>query len=298
MTRAFLVVNPAAGAGRTRRLWRTLRERLRGVGLAFESTETDGRGAATEIARRAAGEGWPLVVAVGGDGTVNEVVNGLVDASGRARASLGVIVTGRGRDVCRNLGIAADPEVASRRLVDGEEILADLGRVEWDGGHARYFLNAVGAGFDAVVARRAEARPGAGTVPYLLAVLGAIRAHRSLPAEIAVDDQRVWSGPLTAAVVANGSHYGGGMKIAPAADPADGWLDLIVLGDLGRAELLRWLPSVFSGRHLENPKVTAHRGRTVRIDATTRLPMHLDGEAAPETPARISVLPRALRLRR
>lgn len=296
--RAFVVVNPAAGGGRTRRLWPGLRDRLSRLGLDFDVVETTGFGSATAVTRRAVANGRPLMVAVGGDGTVNEVVNGLTDSGGRALATLGVVPTGRGRDVCRNLGVARDPDVAARRLVEGEETRVDLGVAEWGENGRRYFVNAAGAGFDAVVAARARVGWGSGTVPYLVAVLGALRAHRSAPATIRLDGALVWTGPLTAAVVANGAYYGGGMKIAPAADPADGRLDLVVLGDLGRLELLRWLPTVYRGGHLANPKVTTHRGGTVFIDAPTRLPMHVDGEPAGETPVRFSVCPRALRLRR
>ncbi|MFQ5896680.1 MAG: diacylglycerol/lipid kinase family protein [Candidatus Methylomirabilia bacterium] len=298
MTRAFVVVNPAAGGGRTKRLWRSIGDRLFRLGLDFEFAETTGRGMATDMARQAATDRWPLVVVVGGDGTVNEVINGLLDASGNPLGALGVISTGRGRDVSRNLGVSPDREVAARRIVEGEEVLVDLGVTEWDRGQRRYFVNAAGAGFDAVVAQRAQARGGSGTIPYLLAVLGALRNHRPALAGVLLDEQPAWSGLMTAVVVANGAYYGGGMKIAPDADPADGWLDLVVLGDLGRVELLRWLPTVYRGTHLANPNVTALRGRTVLITSATPLPVHADGEAVAETPVRISVCPQALRLRR
>ncbi len=296
--RAVVVVNPAAGGGRTRWLWPGLRDRLARLGLDFDVVETTGPGSAVEATRRAVADGWPLVVAVGGDGTVNEVVNGLTDSAGLPLATLGIVVTGRGRDVCRNLGVSPDPDVAARRLLEGEETRVDLGVAEWGENGRRYFVNAAGVGFDAVVAERARAGGGSGTLPYLVAVLGALRTHRSAPATIHLDGQPVWSGPLAAAVVANGAHYGGGMRIAPAADPADGRLDLVVLGDLGRLELLRWLPTIYRGAHLANPKVTTRPGRTVAIEAPAPLPMHLDGERVGESPARLGVCPGALRLRR
>ncbi len=295
--RAFVVANPVAGGGRTRRLWPRLRDRLAHLGLAFEFAETSGPGSATTLARQAVAGGWPLVVAVGGDGTVNEVVNGLVDPLEGPPATLGVVVTGRGRDICRNLRVATDPETAARRLVEGEDARVDLGVAEWPG-HRRYFVNAAGIGFDATVAERARVGGGSGTLPYLLAVLSAVRAHRAAPASVALDDGRTWTGPMTAAVVANGAHYGGGMKIAPAADPADGRLEVIVVGDLGRLELLRWLPAVYRGTHLANPRVTSRAARVVAIEAPVPLPMHLDGEPVGETPVRLAVCPGALRLRR
>jgi diacylglycerol kinase (ATP) len=117
-------------------------------------------------------------------------------------------------------------------------------------------------------------------------------------AQVDADGVRAWSGPLTAAVVANGAHYGGGMKIAPAADPTDGRLDLVIVGDLGRLELLRWLPTVYRGTHLRHPEVAARPARRVTIRAPTPLPMHVDGEVTPATPVTLSIAPGALRLRR
>ena len=295
-TRAFFVVNPAAGGGRTRRAWPRLRAALAARGVAFESAETTGPDSAATLTRRAVERGSPLVVAVGGDGTLNEVVNGLADADGNFRAALGAIPTGRARDACRNLALPTDPLAALQRVLDGGETRVDAGAVEWPGGGTRYFINAAGVGFDAVVARRAASRRLRGTLPYLLAVAGTIRAHRPVRAILEEDGRVIWSGLMAAAVAANGAHYGGGMKIAPGADPADGLLDLVIMGDLGRLELLRWLPTVYRGGHLANPKVTTRRARAIVVRAHAAL--HVDGEAAGNAPVTISIRPGALRLRR
>jgi diacylglycerol kinase (ATP) len=294
VTRAFVIVNPAAGGGRTGRLWPSLRADLLRHGLTFDFALTAAAGDATRLARSASVRG--LVVAVGGDGTLNEVVNGLVDPPAPPRA-LAAILTGRGRDACRNLGIARDPRVAARRVVEGSERLVDVGVAEWAGGARRCFVGAAGAGFDAAVARRAAARPGSGTVPYLLAVVASIRTHVPVEIEIAADGGVPWRGAVTAVVIANGSHYGGGMRIAPHADPADGALDLVVLGALGRLEMLRWLPTLYRGTHLRHPDVWTRRVRRVSIRSRTALPTHLDGECTPDTPVTLGVCAGALRLR-
>lgn len=301
MTRAFVVVNAMAGGHRTRRLWPGLRDQLSHLGLDFEYGVTTGPGVATDLARTAVHEGWPLVIAVGGDGTVNEVINGLTDEAGRPLGALGVIATGRGRDVCRNLGVSSDPVAAARRILYGQEILVDLNVAELER-RRRYFVNAAGVGFDAEIAERTRIGRGrsapTGTLPYLLGIVAALRTHQPRPATIEVDDQPAWSGPLTTAVVANGAYYGGGMMIAPAADPTDGYLDLTIIGDVGRAELLRWLPSVYRGRHVLNPKIVVRRGHTVTVHSATSMRVHVDGEGAGETPLTIRVCPRALRIRR
>lgn len=299
MTRAFVVVNPAAGGGRGRRVWAHLERRLTSLGVHFAFEETTGRCVATAIAARAAHAGWPLVVALGGDGTVNEVVNGLVDPPGGARATLGVVAAGRGRDVCRNFALATDVDLAARRLVEGRDVVVDVGLATWPDGRHRYFVNSAGVGFDAAVAERVQSSRGAGTIPYVFGILRTLRGYRPYAASIAVDDDRpMFEGPMMAAVVANGPYYGGGMKIAPAADPADGWLDLIAVGDLGKVELLRWMPSVYRGMHLTHRKVTARRGRTITLGGADRMPVHVDGESVDASPVVMTVCRGALRIRR
>ena len=294
MTRAVAVVNPAAGGGRTGRRWPALRDELTRLGLGFECVLTTGPGDGQRRAREAVAGGAALVLAVGGDGTLNEVVNGVVDAPG---VTVALLPTGRGRDAARNLGVALDPRRALRRLAEGTDIRVDLGLAEWDDGTRRHFVNAAGVGFDAEVARRARARGGAGTVPYVLAVLAALRAHRPVAGRLAVSGAPDWTGALTAAIVANGAHYGGGMKIAPGAEPTDGTLDLVVLGAFGRLELLRWLPTVYRGGHVAHPRVRLQRVTRVRVEAEVPLPTHLDGEGGSPSPVTLSVRPGALCLR-
>jgi len=298
MTRAFVVVNPQAGGGRTRSRWPAIRDDLTRAGLRIDVAETAGPGDATRLAGRAVNDGWPLVVAVGGDGTVNEVINGIVSPSGRPLATLAVIATGRGRDVCRNLGITTDTALAARGLADASDVIADLNRAHWPGAGHRYFVNAGGVGFDAEVAARSRTGWGSGTVPYLLAIFATLRRYVRRAATVAVDGEVVSRGSVAGVVIANGEYYGGGMRIAPGASPTDAQLNVVILGDIGRVELIRWLPTLYSGRHLENPKVRAHTGKTVSIAASGELSMHVDGEPVLPSPVSVSVCPGALRLRR
>jgi len=265
--RALVVVNPAAGGGRTARAWRRLRD-LVDATLPAEHAETRGPGDGERLAREAAAAGAPLVVAVGGDGTLNEVVNGVRAVGGRM--PVGAVLTGRGRDACRNFGVPRDPAAAVRVLVDGHDRSFDLGRAEWADGRRRWFTIAAGAGFDAAVARRAQSVRARGTLPYLLTVIASVHLHRPMPAVLELDGVAAPAAPITAVVAANGRWFGGGMMIAPDADPADGAFDVVVLGALGRLELLRWLPTIYSGRHLRNPRVAVHRARRVAISGPCR----------------------------
>ena len=297
MSRALVVVNPAAGGGRTAGAWPRLRDVLTHIGFDFEWAATRAAGDGTRLAREGVRSGHRLIVAVGGDGTLNEVVNGIIDDDGVPLATAGAILTGRGRDACRNFGVPRPMAAAAAALVDGEDATFDLGLATWASGERRYFVGAAGAGFDAAVAARAASVGARGTLPYLFAVLATVRASRPRAATLTADGTVIWRAPLLAAVVANARHFAGGMRIAPHADATDGVLDLVVLGALGRLELIRWLPTIYWGGHLANPNVATRRASTITIAAPGPLPTQLDGEVAGITPVVITVAHRGLRLR-
>jgi diacylglycerol kinase (ATP) len=287
------VVNPAARGGRARRLWPRLRDTLTREGLVFEAVETCAPGHATALAGEAARAGVPLVVAVGGDGTLNEVVNGLLPVREAHPVTVGALMTGRGRDASRNLGLPRDPLRAARRLAHGREVARDVGLARWPGGQ-RFFLGWAGAGFDAVVAERAGG--GGGRLVYLRAVLASLYHYRPVDLSLQLDGEAAGTGPAASVVVCNGASFGGGMRIAPAARTDDGRLDVVRLGALGRAELARWLPTVYWGGHLANPKIRTWRATRVRVDSASPVPVQLDGELGPHTPLDVEILPAALRL--
>ncbi len=255
--------------------------------------ETREPGHATTLAAEAARARVPLVVAVGGDGTLNEVVNGVAPLREEYPVTIGALMTGRGRDACRNLGLARDPLRAARRLVDGRVVSRDVGLARWPGGQ-RFFLGWAGAGFDAVVAERAGS--GGGRLVYLRGVVTSLRDYRTAAMALRLDEVDTWAGPAASVVVCNGASFGGGMRIAPGARPDDGLLDVVLLGALGRGALVRWLPTVYWGGHLANPKIRTWRAARVRVGAETALPVQLDGELGAHTPLDITICPAALRL--
>jgi diacylglycerol kinase (ATP) len=294
VTRAVIVVNPAAGGGRTADTWRRLREVVAAT-LPAEHIETRGPGDGERAAREAAAAGAPLVVAVGGDGTLNEVVSGARSAG--TAVSIGAVLTGRGCDACRNFGVPRDPIAAVRTLVDGDDARFDLGRADWGDGRRRWFAISAGVGFDAAVARRAQSMRMRGTLSYLATVLATVHRHVAIDATLTMDDAPAAAMPLTTVVAANGRWFGGGMKIAPSADPTDGAFDVVVIGALGRLELLRWLPTIYTGTHVRHPRIRVQRARRLSITASTPLPSHVDGEPIGATPVVFTVEPGALRLR-
>jgi diacylglycerol kinase (ATP) len=240
--------------------------------------------------------GIALVVAVGGDGTLNEVVNGITGEDGRPQATLGAIFTGRGRDGARTLGVPRDPARAVERLAAGVPASRDLGLVRWPGGR-RYFVTVAGAGFDAVVASRALEMAGPGTVPYLRAVIASLRDYRPWPMRMAIDGGPSRTLAAAGVMFANGPSCGGGMRIAPGADAADGALDLVILGALSRGALLRWLPTVYWGGHLRHPLITVEQVGAATLASDEPLPLQVDGEPCGGAPLEVSVAPGALRVR-
>jgi YegS/Rv2252/BmrU family lipid kinase len=296
--RALLVANPTAGGGRAGRLAPKALERLRADGIEASHRPTRSLEDARLAACEAAGD-VDAVVAVGGDGTVGACAAGLADAGppgrspGRSgvRAALAVIPAGGGNDAARSLGLpAGDPLAAAGLLRRLRRRPADLATVA-----GRSYLNVAGAGFDSEVNRVANQRLGwAGNRPrYLGAVLAQLVVGRTAELRLVLDGRALTQlGWLVA--VANGPSYGGGMRVAPRASLADGLLDVVVIGDIGKLDFLRTFPKVFSGRHVEHPAVAVHRAARVELDADRTLAVYADGEPAGTLPATFEVRPSAI----
>lgn len=287
--RALFVVNNVAGRGRTRRVWPELWAKLQREGL--ETAETTGPKDATRIARDAAAAGFDRVIAVGGDGTVMEVAAGL---AGQHSTALGMIPTGAGCDFARTAGIPADPEQAVQFALTADALPTDLATLGEE-----TFLNVAGVGFDAEVAaedqRNRERFSSTGTIPYLRAVASILRTYRPRPMEIEADGVRL-DGKCLLVAVANAQYYGGGMRIAPTARVSDGYLDVLIAGDVTVMETLMLLPRLYSGSHLRHPKIKLIRCRSLEVRSAQATAVHRDGEVSGHTPARFGILPGALRV--
>ncbi|HEY32948.1 MAG TPA: diacylglycerol kinase family lipid kinase [Dehalococcoidia bacterium] len=298
MLRARLIVNPVAGAGRTRKKWPQIRDLLKSIGLNFEHDFTEAPRHAVELAKSAVQKGYETVVSVGGDGTINEVVNGLHDSGTLQDVSLGIISTGTGSDYIRTIGIPRRYEDACKRLLEPNKVLVDLGVVEYkDNGQMaeRLFVNFAGLGFDAEVVRATTLKYKAlgGLPAYLLGLLTTLLCYRNREITLKVDGEVV-SKKVCATVMSNGKYGGGSMFVAPDADLTDGYFDVLTIGDLSKPDLLWSLPRIYKGTHLTHPKVTMQRGREVEIESSQTLLIQADGELLGEAPARFRVIPAAL----
>ena len=269
------------------------------AGLTGDTLLSGAPGELTELARNAAADGADLLVVVGGDGSVNEVVNGV---AGQAQLELAVIARGTGWDFARSLGLPHKLDDAIAVALRGRTRTIDLGRVTyqaWSGEQARtWFANVASAGMSGAIAQRANATSKAlgGKASYVWATL-AVFAHWSNSEVSVTVDGEVRRGRLHDVVVANGAYFGGGMKICPEAEADDGAFDVLLIGDLTKRDLLVTLPKTFRGTHLPHPKAELLRGTTVTVGAPEPLPLQLDGEQPGTTPARFELVERALRFR-
>jgi diacylglycerol kinase (ATP) len=286
----LFIVNPEAGNGAGARAIEVIRPSFVGdARLELTAAPGDARRLAEEAGSERGMDG--PVVAVGGDGTVMEVVNGLMRCVDPP--PIGIVPVGNGNDMARTLGIPRNIASATRRVWSDDCVAVDVGRC-----NDQYFLNVGGAGLDAKVAlsmQHVHSRLLRGRAGYLLqGVLELLRSDNP-EFEIELDDQVIRTRSLLVAV-ANGRYYAGGMKICPGADVTDGLFDVCVAGDLSRQEALRLIPLIYAGRHLGSPKVRVYRSSHVRISRPQGAAVQLDGEVVDSLPAQFSMCPRALRV--
>lgn len=296
-----LIVNPVAANGAVGKNWPRIRDFLQAEGAKFDAVLTERPGHAIQLARQALDDGYRTIVAVGGDGTVNEVLNGLmVEGAVDPEVMLGIIPWGTGADFTRSLGIPHDYMGACRQLLRFETRLIDVGKITCfhEGREVeRYFINAAGLGFDGEVAELANRSPKVlgGTMTYLACLFISLVTYRNKNVEFSFDGQHV-RGRLNSVIVCNGRYLGGGMFIAPEASFDDGIFDVVILGNLNKLEVVANLPRVYKGTHLTHPKVSLCHAGEVHVEARERMFLQADGELIGEAPATFQVVPRALRV--
>jgi YegS/Rv2252/BmrU family lipid kinase len=299
----LLIVNPASAAGRTGRHFEAIGRLVRAAVGEFEARFTRAVGHAAELAREAAAGGHALVVAVGGDGTASEVIDGLVH--GGYRSEFGYIPRGTGGDFRRSLGIPRDVPGAARALADATPRAIDLGRIEFtdnDGRPAvRHFANVASCGVSAVVARSVNAttKVFGAAVSFKLASARSLLGWRDAPVRWRADGGPWASGPITALAVCNARYFGGGMMVAPRARLDDGLLDVTIWSGIGLYGFVVQQRKIYDGRHLGLPETRTFRARTVEVEPMGPAPvlLEVDGEQPGRLPARFTVLPGALTLR-
>ena len=264
--------------------------------MAGESRVSERPGHLAELACEAARAGIGRLVVVGGDGTVHEVADGLLEAGLGGDVELGLLPLGTGKDVARSLRIPRRLDTAIDVVRNGRARTIDVGKATYADGTA-YFVNFAGAGISGAIADRANRTTKAlgGRLSFLWATVAVF--SRWTPSEMTIEiDGRAQRRRLHEALAMNGDYTAGGMWIAPEAGADDGLLDVVLIGDFTKAEFVATFPKIYRGRHVSHPKVEIVRARELRVSAPSPLPVVLDGEQPGTTPVTFEIVPRALRV--
>lgn len=273
-----LILNPNADLGRAWRQGADLRPVVEQYGGA-DWSGTVYPSHAIELARQAAEEGYQLVISVGGDGTVHEVINGLMQVPAEQRPRLGIVPLGSGNDFAHAAGIDPSPVQALQNIFTGTPRPIDVGRLEDGSGRVEFWNNALGIGFDATTTIHSRRFTYfRGFMVYFLAVLQTIMLNHDAPSMQITTDQESWTDELLMLVVCNGSREGGGFRVAPQARPDDGVLDYACIGKVSRPMMLRLLPEVMKGTHGRFRQVRMGKLSRMDLQAASPLTIHLDGE--------------------
>ena len=300
--KAKVIVNPVASGGKAGKLWPQLRELLLQGGLQFDFELTQYQGHATQIARTALDAGFRNFVSLGGDGTVNEIVNGLiVGGQPNREAVLSIIPSGTGSDFVRIIGVSRDPSEAVRTALGQNTRRVDVGEIRCtrDGKPiTRCFVNVAGLGFDSEVCARVNrmSKRISGTIPYLTSLVLTLFSYANKDVELTFDGQQM-SGRYNSVVICNGQYFGGGMWIGPKAAADDGIFDVVILKDLNKLEFLVNVPRVYKGTHLTHPKVASFQAKEVHVEARQRMFIQAEGELVGEAPVTFRIIPDALSIR-
>jgi YegS/Rv2252/BmrU family lipid kinase len=272
-----------------------------GRNVQLEWVRTQAPEHAIALAEEAVTDGCQLVVAVGGDGTVSEVVNGLMRAGQQGNSTtLGIIPVGSGNDFAWLAGIPMEPSAACQRLFEGQTRLVDIGHILEASGRERYFDNGCGIGFDAVVSVEARRLKWLrGYLIYVVAVLKTLIFHHQAPRLRIQVDGRELINPTMMLTIGNGQRHGGVFFVTPDAKLDDGLLEVCIAGEFSRPGMLMILPSFMRGTHVTHKKIQMDRARKITMEAPVPQAIHTDGEifATDARQCEVTVIPRALRLR-
>ncbi|WP_163192499.1 diacylglycerol/lipid kinase family protein [Clostridium thermarum] len=284
----LFIVNPHAGKGRTSSLIPVIDKLCKERALDYIIKSTSGPGDATKIVREYTRQEDMRVYSVGGDGTVNEVVNGIVNTN----SSLAIIPSGSGNDFVRNITNIENLEEIIKASIDGETQWVDLGRL-----NDKYFINISSVGLDAEIVYTAIKLKKLPFIPpkfaYLLSIFITVFGYKSKRLKVIMDDVEVDTETLLVAI-ANGKYYGGGMKVSPMSDISDGYFDICHARKAGTFKILRLFPRLIKGVHDSIKEVTFYKSKKVRIISEVELSVNIDGELLRMKNIDFEIIPRAI----
>ena len=299
----FVVVNPHSGGGRSAKDWPAIARLLTDAGIEYQAQFTEFQGHAIKMTEEAIQQGFKNIVAVGGDGTANEVVNGLFCQSPRVpnHFTFGMIPVGTGNDWIKTIGIPAGYREAVSALVYGKTILQDVGIARFfreNEIHKRYFINVAGMGYDAVVAAKTNRlrQKGRGQpVWYLWSLLLCLMRYKHTLVKVIVD-QKELEGLVFSLSVGIGRFNGGGMMQLPKALPDDGFYDITLIQKIGKLDVIRNIRNLYDGSFISHPKVQILRGKKISVSSKPLISLEVDGELVGHSSVEYDIIPGSLRV--
>jgi YegS/Rv2252/BmrU family lipid kinase len=294
----LVIVNPNAGNGKGKKDWSKISDLLKNESLPFDVKFTESKGHAIHFTLDGIDAGYRKIITVGGDGTLNEVVNGvfLNKNCPTTDISLALIPVGTGNDWGRMFGIPLDYKKAISIIGENKLMLHDVGLVSLYYGtekKERYFINIAGMGFESVVVKRTnyqKDRGHSGKLIYFYNLLMSLISYKNIRADIIIDGEKI-SADVFSLNVGNGRYCGGGMRQTPMALPDDGLLDVTIISGMGRFEIIRNLKILYDGTILRHPKIDGYKCKNIKVSSDSVMYAEADGESLGQTPAEFSIIP-------
>jgi YegS/Rv2252/BmrU family lipid kinase len=296
-----LIVNPNAGSGKCQKNWPTIQKLVKRAKLETEVVFTERKGHAIELTKAFIGKGFRKIIVVGGDGTLNEVVNGIFTHGNDPKAiTLGMVPVGTGNDWCRTFNVPTKYIDAIKLIRDNKTVVQDIGLVNFHNNSSpeRFFANVAGIGFDANVAHAANALKDQGkgnALSYLLILLKTLLKYNSKTMQLKIGEQAKYKERMFSLSIGIGQYNGGGMKQLPNAIANDGLLDITVIKKISKWTVIKELKNLYDGSFLNHPKIDAWQDKEISF-AENKLKIETDGESVGEGPKDFSILPKALRV--
>lgn len=299
----LVIVNPNAGNKKGKKDWDRISALLKEEDLPFTVKFTERKGHAIAFTLEGITAGFRKIITVGGDGTLNEVVNGvfLNDACPTLDISLALIPVGSGNDWGRMFGIPLDYKKAIKIIRDNKQMVHDIGLVSFFNGPDktyRYFINIAGLGFESVVVRRTNIQKDkgrSGKLIYFYNLLLSLLSYNNTKAEIIIDGVKSIS-DVFSINVGNGRYCGGGMRQTPDALPNDGLLDVTIIKGMGKFEIIRNLKILYDGTILNHPKIDGYKCKNIKVSSDSVIYTEADGESLGHTPAEFSIIPASINI--
>ncbi|MDX9811105.1 MAG: diacylglycerol kinase family lipid kinase [Bacteroidales bacterium] len=303
MIKWYAIVNPNAGNGKGGRDWKRISRIFERHGISAVIKMTTKKGDAIELSRQAVAEGFRNLISIGGDGTLNEIINGIFtqDYCRPSDITIGMIPVGTGNDWGRMFGIPLVYAGAVSIISEGRKMMHDIGVISYYQGetrHERFFINIAGIGYEAMVVEKTNRQKEKGRsnkVLYLLNLVMSLISFRKTQVEMVIDGIKS-SGRIFSINVGNGRYCGGGMRQTPDALPDDGLLDITVIREMGRLEVIRNLKLLYDGTILSHPKIDGYRSNNLTVDSKSLLYAEADGESLGHNPFTFRIIPSAINI--